>query len=91
VLARHQLPPKLSRLGYSAGVGFPPDWGERTISLRADDDTELKRNMVLHMIAGMWQEDHGYEVSEVVVVCGSGAGEEPELLCETDRRLFLCE
>jgi hypothetical protein len=47
--------------------------------------------MVLHMIAGMWQEDHGYELSEVVVVCGSGAGEEPELLCETDRRLFLCE
>ena len=26
---------KASRIGYSIGVGYPPDWGERTISLRS--------------------------------------------------------
>ena len=58
-------------------------------ALCADDATVLRRNMVLHLIAGMWKADYGYELSEVVVVCGEAG--EPELLCETDRRLFLRE
>ncbi|HXH04232.1 MAG TPA: Xaa-Pro peptidase family protein, partial [Candidatus Competibacteraceae bacterium] len=28
---------KESRCGYSTGLGFPPDWGEHTISLRSSD------------------------------------------------------
>ena len=33
VLNRHGYR-KESRVGYSIGLGFPPDWGERTASLR---------------------------------------------------------
>ena len=25
---------KASRIGYSVGLGYPPDWGEHTMSLR---------------------------------------------------------
>ena len=32
-IARHGLE-KASRIGYSVGLGYPPDWGEHTMSLR---------------------------------------------------------
>ena len=32
---------KESRIGYSIGVAYPPDWGEHTISLRPGDKTVL--------------------------------------------------
>ena len=35
-IARHGLK-KESRIGYSIGVAYPPDWGEHTISLRQGD------------------------------------------------------
>ncbi|GAA4284300.1 Xaa-Pro peptidase family protein [Brevibacterium daeguense] len=63
---------KESRLGYSIGVGYPPDWGERTISIRTEDETVLEPNMTFHLIAGMWMDGYGYECSEPVRVTADG-------------------
>lgn len=67
VIARHGLT-KDSRIGYSIGIGYPPDWGERTVSLRADADTVLAGGMAFHVILGMWMDGWGYETSESVVL-----------------------
>jgi ectoine hydrolase len=63
---------KESRIGYSIGIGYPPDWGERTVSLRADDTTPLAPGMCFHVILGMWMDGWGYELSESVVVTADG-------------------
>ena len=63
---------KKSRLGYSIGIGYPPDWGEHTISVRPGETTELAAGMALHLIAGMWTAGFGYEMSEPVVVTDTG-------------------
>ena len=63
---------KESRLGYSIGIGYPPDWGERTISLRPGETTQLEAGMALHIIPGMWMDGFGYEMSEPVVVTDTG-------------------
>lgn len=70
-LAKHGLH-KPSRIGYSIGIAYAPDWGERTVSLRTDDDTVLAENMTFHIIGGMWMDDYGYEVSEAVRVTETG-------------------
>ncbi|WP_431814168.1 M24 family metallopeptidase [Kocuria sp. cx-455] len=70
-LAAHGLE-KPSRLGYSVGVGYPPDWGERTISIRSEDETTLQQNMTFHLICGMWMTGYGYEVSETIRVTSTG-------------------
>ncbi len=64
---------KDSRIGYSIGIGYPPDWGERTVSLRAAEHSVLTTGMAFHVILGMWMDGWGYELSEPVVVTGSGA------------------
>lgn len=71
VLDKHGLV-KESRIGYSIGVGYSPDWGEHTVSLRADDTTVLMPNMTLHVMLGMWLDDWGMELSETVVITDSG-------------------
>jgi Xaa-Pro aminopeptidase len=63
---------KPSRLGYSIGVGFPPDWGERTISIRADDENVLAENMTFHLICGMWMTGYGYAASESIRITDTG-------------------
>lgn len=70
-LARHGLQ-KPSRIGYSIGVGYPPDWGERTISIRTEDETVLAENMTFHLIGGMWMDHYGYELSESIRVAPNG-------------------
>ena len=72
VIARHGLE-KESRIGYSTGIGYPPDWGEHTLSLRPGDRTELRENMAIHMILGMWMDDWGLEISECFRVAANGA------------------
>jgi ectoine hydrolase len=67
VIARHGLT-KESRIGYSIGIGYPPDWGERTISLRHGDRSVLEPGNVLHAILGMWMDGWGIEVSETILV-----------------------
>ncbi|QQE79031.1 M24 family metallopeptidase [Alicyclobacillus sp. SO9] len=63
---------KESRLGYSVGLNYPPDWGEHTASLRPGDRTELVPNMTFHMIAGMWMDGYGVEMSETFRVTQTG-------------------
>lgn len=77
---------KASRIGYSIGLNYPPDWGERTASLREGDRTELRPDMCFHMILGMWQGDWGYELSETFRVTEGGP---PEVLTRFPRELFL--
>jgi len=72
VLDKHGLV-KESRIGYSIGVGYPPDWGEHTVSLRGEDQTTLQTNMTLHVMLGMWMDGWGMELSETVRVTDHGA------------------
>jgi len=71
VIARYGLK-KESRIGYSIGVAYPPDWGEHTISLRPGDRSVLQEGNVLHSILGMWMDGWGIEVSETILVTASG-------------------
>ena len=83
-IARHGLE-KTSRIGYSIGLGYPPDWGEHTMSLRQGDTTPLEAGMAFHMIVGMWMDDWGFEASETFVVTEAGA----ECLCSFPRELTV--
>lgn len=78
---------KNSRLGYSIGIGYPPDWGERTVSIRADNQTMLAENMTFHLIAGMWMTGFGFEISESVRVTENGV----ELLTRIPRALIIID
>ncbi|UDF32357.1 UNVERIFIED_ORG: M24 family metallopeptidase (plasmid) [Roseateles sp. XES5] len=71
VIQRYGLK-KESRIGYSIGVAYPPDWGEHTISLRPGDKTILKPGNVLHAILGMWMDGWGIEISETFLVTERG-------------------
>ncbi|MCX2753915.1 M24 family metallopeptidase [Gordonia sp. 4N] len=70
-LAKYGLE-KPSRLGYSIGIGYPPDWGERTISIRSEDESVLETNMTFHIVCGMWMDNYGFELSESVRVSPTG-------------------
>ncbi len=72
VIARHGIV-KESRIGYSVGLNYPPDWGEHTVSLRPGDRTVLQANMTLHVIPGIWMDDWGIEISECVHITETGA------------------
>lgn len=63
---------KDSRIGYSIGLAYPPDWGERTISIRRGEDAVLEAGMCFHVILGMWMDGWGYELSEPVAVTADG-------------------
>ena len=71
VLDRYGLEKK-SRIGYSIGVAYAPDWGEHTISLRAREQTVIPENAVMHVMLGMWLEGGGMELSETVHVMADG-------------------
>lgn len=76
---------KDNRTGYPIGLSYPPDWGERTMSLRRGDRTELKPGMTFHFMTGLWMEDWGYETTESIVI----TEREPELLCNIPRRMLV--
>jgi Xaa-Pro dipeptidase len=63
---------KPSRVGYSFGLNYVPDWGEHTVSLRPGDKTVLQPGMALHFMPGIWLETYGFECSEPVLVTESG-------------------
>jgi len=75
---------KKSRVGYSIGLNFPPDWGERTASLRVGDQTVLKEGMCFHFQSGIWLDNYGAAISESIVIGKQGS----ERLCNVDRKLF---
>lgn len=83
VIGRYGLK-KESRIGYSIGVAYPPDWGEHTISLRPGDRSVLEPGNVLHSILGMWMEGWGIEVSETILVTEHGC----ETLTQFPREIF---
>ncbi|MFQ5983557.1 MAG: M24 family metallopeptidase, partial [Woeseiaceae bacterium] len=78
---------KKSRVGYSIGLNFPPDWGERTMSLRAGDTTVLEHGMCFHFQSGVWLEKFGASISESIVVTERGG----ERLCDVARELIVLD
>jgi Xaa-Pro dipeptidase len=75
---------KPSRVGYSYGLNYPPDWGEHTISLRPGDKTVLQPGMTLHFMPGIWLEAYGFECSEPILVTETGC----EKFIEFPQKLF---
>lgn len=63
---------KANRTGYPIGLSYPPDWGERTMSLRPGDTTELQENMTFHLMPGLWTADWGLAITESFVVTAQG-------------------
>lgn len=78
---------KDSRAGYSIGLNYPPDWGERTVSIRSGENTILQAGMCFHFQSGVWPGDYGAAISESFIVTDSGG----ERLGDVDRRLFVVE
>lgn len=76
---------KESRMGYSMGLNYPPDWGEHTASLRPGDRTILQPNMTFHLIPGIWMENMGVEISESFRVTETGC----EILANFPRELMV--
>ncbi len=74
------------RCGYPIGVSYPPDWGERTISFRREDDTILEAGMTFHFMPGLWMTDWGMEITEPILIRENGAA---ECLCNRPRKLFV--
>ena len=75
---------KKSRVGYSFGLNYPPDWGEQTASLRPGDKTILKPNMTFHFMPGIWLDDFGFENSEPIKITEEGC----ECFVDFPRKLF---
>lgn len=75
---------KPSRVGYSFGLNYVPDWGERTVSLRPGDKTILRPGMTLHFMPGIWLESYGFECSEPFLVTAEGC----EKLIDFPQQLF---
>ncbi len=68
----HSTVVKESRLGYSIGLNYPPDWGEQTMSLRPGDKTILQPNMTFHLIPGIWYKEVGFEVDASIKITENG-------------------
>ncbi len=77
---------RVGRCGYPVGLSYPPDWGERTISLRPTDETVLQPGMTFHFMPGLWMDDWGLETTETILIRPSGPA---EALCNVERKLFV--
>ena len=84
VLKRYGIE-KSSRCGYPIGASYPPDWGERTMSLRPGDRTELQPGMTFHFMTGLWLENMGLEITESIVITETGV----DCLSRVPRQLFV--
>ncbi|WP_370400821.1 ectoine hydrolase DoeA [Sulfitobacter sp. JB4-11] len=76
---------KDNRTGYPIGVSYPPDWGERTMSLRPGDTSILQENMTFHFMTGLWMEDWGFEITESIRIGKDG----PECLADVPRKMLV--
>jgi ectoine hydrolase len=76
---------KDNRTGYPIGLSYPPDWGERTMSLRPGDRTELQPGMTFHFMTGLWLETMGLEITESILITETGV----ECLANVPRKLFV--
>ncbi|SPF77478.1 Ectoine hydrolase [Pseudoprimorskyibacter insulae] len=75
-----------ARCGYPIGISYPPDWGERTISLRPEDQSVLKPGMTFHFMPGLWIQDWGLEITESILIREDGPAEP---FCHRPRQLFV--
>lgn len=75
-----------ARCGYPIGLSYPPDWGERTISLRPEDETVLQPGMTFHFMPGLWMDDWGLEITESILIRDSGPA---ETFCDRPRQMFV--
>ena len=76
---------KDNRTGYPIGVSYPPDWGERTMSLRPGDTSVLQENMTFHFMTGLWMDDWGFEITESIRIGADG----PECLSNVPRKMLV--
>jgi len=76
---------KNNRAGYPIGISYPPDWGERTMSIRDTDESVLEAGMTFHFMTGLWMENWGLEITESIVIT-DGA---PECLADVPRQLLI--
>ncbi|MFT6302497.1 MAG: ectoine hydrolase [Granulosicoccus sp.] len=76
---------KDNRCGYAIGLSYPPDWGERTMSFRSNDQTILQAGMTFHFMPALWLDDGGLELTEPILITETGV----ECLCNTPRVLAV--
>ncbi|UWR73276.1 M24 family metallopeptidase [Phaeobacter inhibens] len=85
VMAKHGIE-RSGRMGYPVGLSYPPDWGERTASIRSEDTTVLQPGMVFHFMPALWMDTWGLETTETLLIRDTGAAEP---LCSIERKLFV--
>ena len=85
VLAKHGVQ-RDGRCGYPIGISYPPDWGERTFSIRPEDETVLQSDMTFHFMPGLWTDDWGLEITETLRVRESGPA---ECLADVSREMLI--
>ena len=76
---------KPSRVGYSYGLNYVPDWGEHTVSLRPGDKTILEPGMTIHFMPGIWLDTYGFECSEPLLITENGC----EKFIDFPQKLFV--
>lgn len=74
------------RMGYPVGVSYPPDWGERTSSIRGEDMTVLEPGMVFHFMPALWMDTWGLETTETILIQEDGPA---QAVCNVPRKLFV--
>lgn len=85
VMTKHGIE-RSGRMGYPVGLSYPPDWGERTASIRSEDDTVLKPGMVFHFMPALWMDSWGLETTETILIREDGPAEP---LCDIERKIFV--
>ena len=85
VLAKHGIE-RSGRMGYAIGLSYPPDWGERTASIRSEDTTVLEPGMTFHFMPALWMDTWGLETTETLLIQNAGPA---ETLCDVERKLFV--
>jgi ectoine hydrolase len=85
VMAAHGIE-RSGRMGYPIGLSYPPDWGERTASIRSEDKTVLTPGMTFHFMPALWMDNWGLETTETILIQEEGAA---ETLCDIERKLFV--
>ena len=75
-----------ARCGYPIGLSYPPDWGERTISFRVEDQTMLEPGMTFHFMPGLWMDGWGLAITEPILISEAG----PAIcFCDRPRELYV--
>ena len=85
IMAKHGIK-REGRMGYPIGLSYPPDWGERSASIRSEDETVLQPGMVFHFMPALWMDTWGLETTETILIPEDGTAVP---LCNVERKLFI--